>query len=428
METNSGCWRVIALLLGLGLLGLAAVALAQGNGRVLLPALFGGSGSEQPMTEVRGLWVTRFDWTTADEADPARIDEIVDNAAAAGFNALFFQVRGEGDAFYTPGLEPWSRRLTGTLGEDPGWDPLARLIARAHGAGLEVHAYLNLYPLWTGCEAPPDGTVPRHFYHTLAEQEGVTAGQPNSLQWEENGRVTCSPYQRATPASLAHDEHLLAVTSDLVRRYALDGLHLDHVRYAGPNTSCDPTSTERYGAACTFDDAYAAWQRRQVNTTVQKIYEQVLPLRPGLWLTATAWPVYRDKWGWGVSSGYDTYYQDSKAWLRGGYVDAITPMIYTGEPNCETPYFWTRERWALLVKDFQEASDGRFVVPGIGVNFCAADDFAEIAARIELARAAGTAGHAVFSYGALLARGYFDDLAAGPYQRPAVLPPISWHP
>jgi hypothetical protein len=55
-------------------------------------------------------------------------------------------------------------------------------------------------------------------------------------------------------------------------------------------------------------------------------------------------------------------------------------------------------------------------------------DFSEIANRIQAARTMGTAGHAIFAYGYLLERGYFDDLAAGPYAEPAVPPPIPWHP
>lgn len=417
--------RRTAVLLALMAAGLTLTVFAQGRHKAFLPVL---QKPAENMFEVRGLWITRFDWTTLEGADPAQIDEMVSRAAAAGFNTLYFQVRAEGDAYYTPGLEPWARRLSGTFGQDPGWDPLTRLIERGHAAGLEIHAYLNVYPLWTGCTAPPDGTTPRHFYYRLAEQEGVTSGKVNSLQWDARGDVSCAPYLRATPASLAHDDHILAVTADLVQRYDLDGLHLDHVRYAGKDTSCDPTSAARYGSACVFDAAYADWQRQQVNATVRKIYEQVLPLRPGLWLTATAWPVYQDKWGWGVSSGYDTYYQDAKAWLAGSYIDGVTPMIYSGSPNCSAPYFWNRARWALLVADYQGDSNGRFVIPGIGVEFCTADDFAEIEARIEMARSAGVAGHAIFSYSGLLAKGYFDDLAAGPYRRPADVPPLTWHP
>ena len=49
----------------------------------------------EPLVEFRGLWVSRFDWTSFSGADPAKIDEIVDNASTAGFNAIFFQVRGK---------------------------------------------------------------------------------------------------------------------------------------------------------------------------------------------------------------------------------------------------------------------------------------------------------------------------------------------
>jgi len=55
----------------------------------------------EPMVEMRGLWVNRYDWTSwGRAADPAKIDEIVQNAAYAGFNVIFFQVRGAADAYY----------------------------------------------------------------------------------------------------------------------------------------------------------------------------------------------------------------------------------------------------------------------------------------------------------------------------------------
>ena len=92
------------------------------------------------------------------------------------------------------------------------------------------------------------------------------------------------------------------------------------------------------------------------------------------------------------------------------------PMIYGGS-------FWTQARFETLVADFQASRSGRYIIPGIGADFA---DFSEIEVRIALARAAGTAGHAIFSYGALLSRGYFDDLAAGPYAETAVVPPIPW--
>jgi len=398
---------------------------AQSSEQVYLPVV--QAHQRQEMEEVRGIWVTRFDWTEYVSADPLKVDEIVDNAAQAGFNVIFFQVRGVADAYYTPGLEPWARRLTGTLGEDPGWDPLARLIGRAHERGIQVHAYLNVYPVWTGCDAPPADTVPRHLYYDLLEQHGVTDGKLHGLQWNTEGEVICAVYQRVTPASIYADTHILAVVKDLIQRFDIDGVHLDHIRYDGENSSCDPVSDERYGDECFNSEAYEDWQRQQINGTVSKLYEQVTILKPEMWLSAAVWPIYRDEWGWGVSSGFDTYYQDSRAWMAGDVIDAITPMIYTGNPDCDKPYFWTRERWQTLVEDFQTHNYGRFVIPGIGVNYCTNEDFAEIEARINMARSIGTAGHAIFSYKLLLDRGYFDALAAGPYLLPAKVPDILWH-
>jgi uncharacterized lipoprotein YddW (UPF0748 family) len=405
-------------------LGLSAESLPN----IYLPVLFGKAvtGSE-PMQEVRALWVTRFDWTDSSGADPAKIDEIVENAASAGFNTLYFQVRGEADAFYNSNFEPWSRRLSAEniLGQNPGWDPLRMLVDRAHDAGLQIHAYINVYPLWSRCETPPDGTVPRHLYYQLKDYHGTTVDKLNGVQWDQSLEADCQPYFYVSPASIFFDNHLQAVVKDLVQNYAVDGIHLDHIRYVGKQSSCDPVSEERFNGKCFESEEYANWQRQQINGTVEKLYEELIALNPDLWLTAAVWPVYVDYHDWGVHSGYDTYYQDPGAWLSGGYIDGVSPMIYTGTPDCSRPYFWTRERWATLVSDYQNISSDRYIIPGIGVNFCTADDFAELEARIEMARDAGVVGHAIFSYNGLLDD--FKRLSEGPYSQPAIVPEIPWH-
>lgn len=389
----------------------------------------------QPNDEVRGLWVSRFDWTIYGQpASPAKIDEIVANAAYAGFNVIFFQVRGAADAYYAPGLEPWAQRVTGgQLGQapNPWWDPLAHFVNAAHGRGIQLHAYLNVYPVWDSCVNPPPHTTPEHFYYVLEAGEGTTAGKLNGLQWDTSYNTHCSGYLRATPASYVGDGQYVALANDLMTRYAIDGIHLDHIRYGGANTSCDPVSQYYYGWQSCPDPrtnaTYASWQRQQINGTVSKFYQAMVAKKPALWLSAAVWPIYQTKpeWGWSsVSQGYYDYYQDSKAWVQGGYVDSIMPMIYPANyGGCPYEGFWTLAVWQTLVADFQSSSSGRWVIPGIGAGYCSFD---EIANRIAAARAIGTAGHAIFSYSGLAAGGYFDDLANGPYAEPAAVPPRSW--
>ena len=381
------------------------------------------------MVETRALWITRFDWTlgVSPAEQPAYLESLVEDASAAGFNTLLFQVRGAADAFYTPGLEPWSQRLTGTLGQDPGWDPLARVIARAHSHGLQVHAYINVYPLWDNCQTPPPHTEPEHLYHLLANEYSEYEDVANiaALQWTTSDTVHCSGYWRATPASLFVDQHLMAVMADLVQRYDVDGVHLDHIRYGGSTTSCDPVSEDRAGGECfqvTQPDgtSYEDWQRRQVNGTVSRFYTTLfgnegIADKANFMLSGAVWPYYE--------SGYSSYYQDSKAWLGGGYIDALMPMLYGS-------FDTSPEVWREYAAGFQADNAGRFVVPGIHGAFYGGElgTFEDIEARIEAARQLGTAGHAIFSSGYLRDYGYFDDLANGPYSQPAVPPTISWHP
>ena len=422
MRLRNNLWLAYTIGMLLLLAPNPLAAASRGSERIFLPWV---SSSQEPIEEVRALWVTRFDWTNFNSASPQKIDEIVANAAAAGFNVLFFQIRGEADAYYPSGLEPWAKRLSGTLGQDPGWDPLAYMVQQAHQQELQVHAYLNVYPLWADCdEGPPADTAPRHLYHILRDQHGVTENKSNGLMWEENGAVSCSGYQRVTPASTVFEEHFLAVAGDLVQRYDIDGLHLDHIRYSGRDSSCDPVSAAKFGGECFSQEGYEDWQRQQINDLISKLYAEVGSRKHHLWITAAVWPVYRDSWGWGASSGYNDYYQDSKAWLAAGTIDGIAPMIYSGSPDCERPYFWTAERWQILVQDYVQDSQGGMIIPGIGTRYCTSSDFDEIRARIEIGRSLGAAGHALYSYRSLLAGEYFDDLAQGPYRVPAILPEL----
>ncbi|MCH7939255.1 MAG: family 10 glycosylhydrolase [Candidatus Marinimicrobia bacterium] len=109
--------------------------------------------------EARAVWLSRFDYcgvspTHDPDSIQAYITQVVRQAARANFNILFFQVRGSGDAYYQPGLEPWGSLLTGTLGADPGWDPLQFAIEAAQAHGLELHAWVNVYPAWKGTRPP----------------------------------------------------------------------------------------------------------------------------------------------------------------------------------------------------------------------------------------------------------------------------------
>ena len=170
--------------------------------------------------------------------------------------------------------------------------------------------------------------------------------------------------------------------------------------------------------------SYQSWQRAQINGTVNRFYTTLFGQdgqgggvtdKPNFMLSAAVWPYYE--------SGRDAYYQDSRAWIAGGYIDALMPMLYGS-------FDTSPEVWRDYAAGFQAANAGRYVIPGLHAQFYAGDSgtFADIEQRIAAARQLGTAGHAIFAYNYLAANDYFDDLRAGPYAISAAPPPVPWHP
>ncbi len=372
---------------------------------------------EAVLRETRAVWVTRWDFRTLSD-----VQAIVDNAAYANLNVIFFQVRGQGDALYRPGLEPWSAVLTGTLGKDPGWDPLAEIISRAHARGIEVHAWINAYPAWLGTTPPPTNTWPEHMYHAFNRAYGN-----EWVHWYYGPPPTPttlnSNYLWASPGHPTVADHIVAICRDLLMRYDLDGLHFDYIRYNdhGRPYSYDPLSLSGYSQASSVSPSltYADWQRAQITGLLERVRRDALPLRPRARLTTTAWPIYNKAlYSWFPSTGPDGYndlYQDSIGWAQQGTASAIMPMLYTVSIH---DY---RDRFAQLTQDFVNSARPGSVVIGIEGNYDSfPDPFAEIAWRIETARQAGARGQCLFSYRLFDERNYWQALRNGPYRTPAI--------
>ena len=357
-----------------------------------------GTDGSAPLQELRGIWITRWTYTSA-----ADVEAILADVAAAGFNTVFFQVRGTFDAFYASTLEPWSDLLTGTLGQDPGWDPLAVAVEAGHTQGLEVHAYLNVFPLWRG-STPPAESTPRHAY--LEAPAWLVAGG-------DGVPMALNPsYVFASPGNLGVQQRVAEVAAEVAARYAVDGIHLDYIRYPGAAYSRDAVSEARFvseGEGLSWED----WQREQVKATVAGVSDRV-----AVPVTAAVWGVYEDRWGWsGVSEGNLDLYQDSRAFLAEGLLDATVPMLYW--PVAEVP--GSRLDFRALVADHTQNNGGRFVYAGLGGEAVSTNEALEC---VRVAREEGAAGVVLFDY-TLFAEDlhrFRDEV----FQTPAVPPAYPW--
>lgn len=345
--------------------------------------------------ELRGVWVDRWTYSSAED-----VREEMANIASAGFNTVFFQVRGNADAYYRSSFEPWASRLGGTLGQDPGWDPLQVAIDEGHARGLAVHAYINAFPLWVGTTPPPEST-PRHAL--LEHPDWLVAdgsGSPMALN---------ASYVWMSPGNPAVRERLADVAEDIADHYDIDGLHLDLVRYPGADYSHDAVSEALYDGS-----GWEDWQRRQVVEAIRGVYE-----RMDVPVTAAVWGIYTDDWGWsGVSEGYSDYYQDSRAFLEEGVLDANIPMVYW--PVTDTPGDYLD--FSTLIADHVAHASGRYVIAGISAEL-GEDD---VLACIVSARANGARGVVVFDYDLMNDGGWLQDLRSAAFATPTTQPAWPW--
>lgn len=277
------------------------------------------SGGSPGSGEMRGVWVSYLDWNgwAKDEAGYKKaMDQTLDLCVQKGLNAVFLQVRPDGDAMYPSQYFPWSKFASGKQGKNPGYDPLAYAVQAAHQRGLQLHAWINPYRI-TGY---------------LNRYSDLCASNP-AIAWAKDGDssndrwVLCQNGEYYyNPAIPQVRQLIIDGVKEIVTNYEVDGIHFDDYFY--PNLDDSKAETwfdyPEYQASGT-SLSVAAWRRNNVNELVRGVYGAVKSIRPQALF--------------GISpEGYlqnlrkDTrQFTDVDAWMtQSGYVDYLMPQIYWG--------------------------------------------------------------------------------------------------
>ena len=420
-----------SLLVGLSLLAAPLVPLAA-QLAIVTPAAettlvaFDAADLPPVAREFRGVWVAsvaNIDWPSAPGLTTAEqqteLLAILDRAVELRLNAVVLQVRPAGDALYASKLEPWSEYLTGEQGRapDPYYDPLAFAVEEAHRRGLELHAWFNPFRARAdGAKSEPDR---RHISRTRPELVR-TYGR---MKWMD-------------PGEGAVREHSLRVILDVVRRYDVDGVHIDDYFYpyrefrnGRPVQFPDGPSWTRYrrgGGKLSRDD----WRRSNVDRFVRLLYERVKAEKPSVKVGVSPFGIWRPGHPEGITGldPYEQLYADSRKWLVNGWVDYFVPQLYWPTWQTAQSYPALLDWWASQNPKGRHLWPGNFTnrVGQDGPNGWRAD---ELLHQIELTRAQeGASGNVHFSMRTLLANtdAVGDRLALGPYLEPALVPASPW--
>jgi uncharacterized lipoprotein YddW (UPF0748 family) len=373
--------------------------------------------------EFRAAWVAtvaNIDWPSRPGLSVARqveeMEAILDRAVDLNLNAIVLQVRPAADALYASDYEPWSEYLSGEQGLSPTpyYDPLATWVTEAHHRGLELHAWFNPYRARHSGARSPDAS--NHVSQTMPD----AVRKFNGWEWLDPGDPRASA-------------HTLNVIMDVVRRYNIDGVHLDDYFYPypeylkGSDFPDDATWNKYKQAGGTLERG--DWRRDNVNRMIHDIYEEIKSAKPYVKFGISPFGIARPGLPEEVEAGFDQYeklYADARLWLMQGWCDYFSPQLYW-RVDSKQPFDKLLGWWV------GQNERGRHIWPGLNTSNVTKTEAGwsadEIVRQIEVARnTPGAGGEIHFSMKALMENraGVADALREGPYARPALIPATPW--
>lgn len=329
--------------------------------------------------EFRATWVITWEHISSSataEQNKARVRQILDNHQAANMNAVLWQVRQSGTAYYNSSFEPWGYYAGSKY---PGYDPLAYVIEEAHKRGMEVHAWFNVFQASSTAAGTPAATHPEWI---CRDRDGIPMTSSICL----------------SPGLKAVRDYTIQVAMEIVRNYDIDGLHLDYVRwneYSNSKTSkslarraeqeqwldgmvtdeiiedLEKNKAGRYlydiehpysaGVPAGFS-TWEDWWRWSVTEFVRCLHDSIQAVKPWVRLSAAA----LGKYNWSSWQGYGSVYQDAALWFNQGYIDQLTPMHYhwTTGSSFVSMLTGTTEAWGPWIQ--KGIQDGRLFSVGPG--------------------------------------------------------------
>jgi len=370
---------------------------------------------ERGAVPLRGMWVL-CEGSQRVLDHPERIPALIEDAQLLGVSDLFVQVYRGGRAWFDSSRADAAPHRSNL--EQTGRDTLAELVSRAHTAGLRVHAWVNVLSLAGNTSSQlvadlgRDAVLVDRFDRSILDYPKLDVPQPDRKYYRMG-----TPAVWLDPAAPGVAERLAAIFAELLVRYpALDGLHLDYIRYpdvlpfvpgsrfgVGLDFGYGAATRARFraetgleapfGASLANANRWDGWRREQITQLVATLRGAASEIRPGVALSAAVW-TYADR-------AYLALGQDWRGWLDEGLVDFVVPMAYTLDDRL----------LRYMAQSFARAPAGDRVWLGLGVWLFAKSPERALA-QLRIAREAGVGGESLFSW---------DSIADAPALREALI-------
>lgn len=290
--------------------------------------------------EMRAVWIPYMSLNMSDtgkseKSFQKKFDKILSDCINHKLNTIIIHVRPYGDSLYPSKYFPWSDILTGTQGENPGYDPLKYIIKTAHEKNIKVHAWIN--PLRIKFSKTPS---------TISTDNPYTVWKNDDNK--DNDRYTFKSGDNIyyNPAYSKVRELIINGVREIVENYDVDGIHFDDYFYPESDMKCDEADYKDY--LTIIDKNYSPlsqseWRKANINALVSGIYIAIHEIKNDV--------------VFGISpqcniENDEKISADIKSWGSvSGFVDYICPQIYVSNTHPYLPFKKSADEWKKLISN-----------------------------------------------------------------------------
>jgi uncharacterized lipoprotein YddW (UPF0748 family) len=313
---------------------LAALTLAV----AALPCAASEAARTSSAAPVRGVWMHPGFFGPDETAAREKMRTTLDEYARAGINTLVMLVKNtSGHVYYASEIGVPDGRWN--------WDFFKVFTGEAKKRKMDVHAWFCVFP-----ESSLLGQVRQHPEWLITSPKREMVGAVN-------------------PALPAAREYEIGLMLEVARKYDVDWIHLDYIRYpcepTEPFFGFDPETLRLFKEDTGIDmaavkardtgnmawNAWLRWNTDRVTVFVRELKAALKTTGREIKISAAVFP---DAVNARVMIG-----QDWAAWAREGLVDMLNPMLYSNDAG----------HFKKLVEEAVAIGKGRALVcPGIGIG------------------------------------------------------------
>ena len=290
-------------------------------------------------TDMKCLWISQFDLSSVytlngkqrSEKDfRLKMETILDNTVACGFNTVFLQMRPNADSMYPSEVYPPSVYVVGAYGASFSYDPISIVVDMAHERGLSIHAWIN--PM-RGMKVSELMEIDSGYAIRAWYDDAKTKGK---------SVVTVGDRVYLNPAYPEVRELIVSGAEEILRRYPVDGLHMDDYFYPTAEASFDRAAYEAYlGEGGAF--SLSEFRRSALNALVSTLYSTVKRCSSLLLFGISP----AGNW----NTVYETQFADVYTWCgESGYIDYICPQVYFGMEHQNFDFVKTCAKWQSMIR------------------------------------------------------------------------------